>query len=45
MSIFSKVKRASLIRPVRASAETYQNVQIEKVPSDPCSPSGDALGS
>jgi hypothetical protein len=31
--------------PQRARASTYQNVQIENVPSEPARPSGDAAGS
>ena len=41
---FSKVTRDCSSRPEWASASTYQNVQIEKVPSSPRSPSGEALG-
>ena len=35
---------ASSSRPALARASTYQNVQIENVPSEPCNPSGEALG-
>jgi hypothetical protein len=44
-SIFSNASRASSRRPARVSASTYQNEQIEKVPSSPRSPSGLACGS
>ena len=44
MNIFSNVSRACSSRPERASASTYQKVQIENVPSSPRSPSGEALG-
>jgi hypothetical protein len=43
--IFWNVSSASVRRPARASASTYQNVQIENVPSCPRGPSGEAWGS
>src|SRR5215211_602965 len=42
VSIFSNARRASSSRPERVSASTYQNEQIENVPSSPRRPSGDA---
>jgi hypothetical protein len=45
VNIFSKASRASSRRPERARASTYQKVQMEKVPSEPSSPSGEAAGS
>lgn len=45
MSIFSKARRASLRRPLRVRASTYQKEQMEKVPSSPSRPSGLASGS
>jgi hypothetical protein len=41
--IFSSVSLASSSRPERASASTYQNVQMEKVPSLPRRPPPDSL--